>query len=35
LLDPTLYTGLCAQLARDAAGRARATTNAIAGDSAG
>jgi adenylosuccinate lyase len=35
LLDPTLYTGLCAQLARDAAGRARATAAAIAGDSAG
>ena len=35
LLDPTLYTGLCAQMARDAAGRARATAAAIAGDSAG
>jgi 3-carboxy-cis,cis-muconate cycloisomerase len=35
LLDPTLYTGLCGQLARDAAGRARATAAAIAGDRAG
>ena len=34
LLDPTRYTELCAQLARDAAGRARATAAAIAGDSA-
>jgi adenylosuccinate lyase len=25
LLDPTAYTGLCAQMARDAAIRARAT----------
>src|SRR6516225_5760004 len=32
LLDPTRYTGLCAQLARDAAGRARVTAAAIAGE---
>jgi adenylosuccinate lyase len=35
LLDPTCYTGLCAEMAREAAGRARATAAAIAGDSAG
>jgi adenylosuccinate lyase len=35
LLDPALYTGLCAEMARDAAGRARAAAAAIAGDSAG
>ena len=29
LLDPTAYTGLCAQMARDAASRARETTKAI------
>ena len=29
LLDPTAYTGLCAQMARDAAGRARETAKAI------
>jgi adenylosuccinate lyase len=29
LLDPTAYTGLCAQMARDAAGRARATAAEI------
>jgi 3-carboxy-cis,cis-muconate cycloisomerase len=30
LLDPTRYTGLCAEIAREAAGRARATAAAIA-----
>jgi adenylosuccinate lyase len=30
LLDPTAYTGLCAQMARDAAQRARATAAEIA-----
>jgi 3-carboxy-cis,cis-muconate cycloisomerase len=35
LLDPTRYTGLCAEMARAAAGRARATAAAIAGDHAG
>ncbi len=30
LLDPTLYTGLCAEMARDGAKRARATAAAIA-----
>jgi adenylosuccinate lyase len=29
LLDPTAYTGLCAQMARDAASRARETAKAI------
>ncbi|HTQ35016.1 MAG TPA: adenylosuccinate lyase family protein [Stellaceae bacterium] len=29
LLDPTAYTGLCAQMARDAAGRARETAREI------
>jgi 3-carboxy-cis,cis-muconate cycloisomerase len=29
LLDPTAYTGLCPQVARDAAGRARATAKEI------
>jgi hypothetical protein len=29
LLDPTAYTGLCAQMARDAAERARATAAEI------
>ena len=29
LLDPTAYTGLCAEMARDAAGRARETTREI------
>src|SRR5262249_48597168 len=31
LLDPTPYTGLCADIARDAANRARAMAAAIAG----
>jgi hypothetical protein len=31
LLDPTAYTGLCAEMARDAAARARATARKIAG----
>jgi adenylosuccinate lyase len=35
LLDPTLYTGRCAQIARDAAGRARAIAAEIAGHRAG
>jgi adenylosuccinate lyase len=35
LLDPTCYIGLCAEMARDAAGRARAAAAAIAGESAG
>ena len=30
LLDPTAYTGLCAEMARDAANRARATAREIA-----
>jgi adenylosuccinate lyase len=30
LLDPTAYTGLCAEMARDAATRARATAREIA-----
>jgi len=30
LLDPTAYTGLCAEMARDAAARARATAREIA-----
>ena len=30
LLDPTAYTGLCADMARDAAQRARTATAAIA-----
>ena len=30
LLDPTAYTGLCAEMARDAAARARATAADIA-----
>ena len=30
LLDPTAYTGLCAEMARDAADRARATAAGIA-----
>ena len=30
LLDPTAYTGLCAQMAHDAATRARATAKALA-----
>jgi adenylosuccinate lyase len=30
LLDPTAYTGLCADMARDAAGRARGTAREIA-----
>ena len=30
LLDPTAYTGLCAEMARDGAKRARATAAAIA-----
>jgi adenylosuccinate lyase len=34
LLDPTRYTGLCAEMARAAAARARAAAAAIAGDSA-
>ena len=29
LLDPTAYTGLCAQMARDAAARARVTAKAL------
>jgi adenylosuccinate lyase len=29
LLDPTAYTGLCAQMAHDAATRARATAEAL------
>jgi hypothetical protein len=29
LLDPTAYTGLCAEMAREAATRARATAAAI------
>jgi 3-carboxy-cis,cis-muconate cycloisomerase len=35
LLDPTVYTGLCADMARDAAARARATAAEIARESAG
>ncbi len=35
LLDPTRYTGLCAEMARAAALRARAAAAAIAGDRAG
>jgi adenylosuccinate lyase len=31
LLDPTAYTGLCAEMARDGASRARATAAAITG----
>jgi hypothetical protein len=31
LLDPTAYTGLCAEMARDAAQRARATAAEIGG----
>jgi adenylosuccinate lyase len=33
LLDPTAYTGLCAEMARDAAIRARATAAEIGGES--
>jgi hypothetical protein len=33
LLDPTAYTGLCAEMARDAAIRARATAMEIVGES--
>ena len=33
LLDPTAYTGLCAEMAREAAFRARATAAEIAGES--
>jgi 3-carboxy-cis,cis-muconate cycloisomerase len=32
LLDPTAYTGLCAEMARDAAQRARHSVGEIAGD---
>jgi hypothetical protein len=32
LLDPTAYTGLCAEMAREAAVRARATAAEIAGE---
>ncbi len=35
LLDPTAYTGLCAEMARDAAARARATAAEITLESAG
>jgi len=35
LLDPTVYTGLCADMARDAAARARATAAEIARESVG
>jgi 3-carboxy-cis,cis-muconate cycloisomerase len=35
LLDPTVYTGLCAEMARDAAARARATAAEIARESTG
>jgi adenylosuccinate lyase len=31
LLDPTAYTGLCGQMARDAAARARGTAKEIRG----
>ncbi len=31
LLDPTAYTGLCADMARDAATRARETTKGLVG----
>jgi 3-carboxy-cis,cis-muconate cycloisomerase len=31
LLDPTAYTGLCSEMARDAANRARATAAEITG----
>ena len=34
LLDPTAYTGLCAEMAREAAARARTTAAQIAQDSA-
>jgi adenylosuccinate lyase len=34
LLDPTAYTGLCAEMARDAASRARATAAVIGRGSA-
>jgi len=34
LLDPTAYTGLCAEMARDAAVRARATADEIAREGA-
>jgi 3-carboxy-cis,cis-muconate cycloisomerase len=34
LLDPTAYTGLCAEMAREAASRARTTAAAIARDTA-
>ena len=34
LLDPTAYTGLCAEIARDAAHRARAVAAEIAGATA-
>ena len=34
LLDPTAYTGLCAEMARDAAGRARAAASDIARETA-
>jgi len=30
LLDPTAYTGLCSEIARDAAARARTTAGEIA-----
>jgi 3-carboxy-cis,cis-muconate cycloisomerase len=33
LLDPTAYTGLCAEMARDGAKRAREAANGIAGES--
>jgi 3-carboxy-cis,cis-muconate cycloisomerase len=35
LLDPTVYTGLCAEMARDAAARARATAADIAREGTG
>jgi 3-carboxy-cis,cis-muconate cycloisomerase len=35
LLDPTVYTGLCAEMAHDAAGRARATAAEIAREGTG
>jgi 3-carboxy-cis,cis-muconate cycloisomerase len=34
LLDPTAYTGLCAEMAREAASRARATVSEVARESA-
>jgi 3-carboxy-cis,cis-muconate cycloisomerase len=34
LLDPTAYTGLCAHMARDAAGRARQAADGIAREDA-